>query len=170
MTPPAQVAQLPRLQETFPTLTEHEINRMRRYGTVESYSDGEKLFEAGKISPGVFVVLSGFVAITQRDGLGHVTPVGEQGAGQFLGEIAQLSGGAALADGAAEGDVEALLIPRDTLHALLVAEADLGERLMRALILRRVALIQGGSAGAVLIGPAPSVDVVRLEGFLTRNG
>ena len=52
----------------------------------------------------------------------------------------------------------------------LVAEADLGERIMRALILRRVALLQGGAAGAVLIGSAGAADVIRLEGFLTRNG
>src|SRR4029077_12597218 len=41
---------------------------------------------------------------------------------------------------------------------------------MRALILRRVALLQGGAAGAVLIGSAGAADVVRLKGFLTRNG
>ena len=45
----------------------------------------------------------------------------------------------------AEGDVETLVIPPDQLRALLVAEADLGERIMRALILRRVALIRGGA-------------------------
>ena len=90
----------------------------------------------------MFVVLSGHVAITQRDGLGHVTPVVEQGPGQFLAEVGQLSGRPALVDGHAEGDVEALLIPPERLRALLVAEAELGERIMRALILRRVSLIQ----------------------------
>jgi len=54
---------------------------LRRYGSLRIYSDGEKLFEAGKVGPGMFVVLSGLVAITQRDGLGHVTPIAEQGAG-----------------------------------------------------------------------------------------
>jgi thioredoxin reductase (NADPH) len=62
------------------------------------------------------------------------------------------------------------LIPPERLRALLVAEADLGERIMRALILRRVNLIQGGVGGPVLIGPANSSGVVRLQGFLTRNG
>jgi thioredoxin reductase (NADPH) len=51
----------------------------------------------------------------------------------------------------------------------MVAEADLGERIMRALILRRVNLIQGGVGGPVLIGPAKSAGVVRLQGFLARN-
>jgi thioredoxin reductase (NADPH) len=160
----------PRYQETFPALTAQEIDRLRRYGSLRRYSDGEKLFEAGKISPGMIVVLKGLVAITQRDGLGHLTPIAERGEGQFLGDVGQLSTRATLVDATAEGDVETLLIPTEGLRALLVAEADLGERIMRALILRRVALLQGGAAGAVLIGAAGAADVIRLEGFLTRNG
>src|ERR1700680_2392738 len=163
-------AAFPRLEQTFPALTPHEIGRMRRCGEVRHYRDGEKLFETGKPGPGMFVILSGHVAISQRDGLGHVTPVINQGPGQFLAEIGQLSGRAALVDGQAEGDVETLLIPPERLRALLVAEADLGERIMRALILRRVNLIQGGVGGPVLIGPSNSAGVVRLQGFLTRNG
>ena len=160
----------PRYQETFPALTAQEIDRLRRYGSLRKYRDGEKLVEAGKISPGMFVVLKGLVAITQRDGLGHLTPIAEQGEGQFLADVGQLSTRATLVDGTAEGEVETLLIPTEGLRALLVAEADLGERIMRALILRRVALLQGGAAGAVLIGAAGAADVIRLEGFLTRNG
>ena len=160
----------PRLEQTFPTLTPQEIARMRRFGEARHYQTGEMLFETGKPGPGMFVVLSGHVAITQRDGLGHVTPVIDQGPGQFLAEIGQLSGRVALVDGLAEGDVETLLIPPEKLRALLVAEADLGERIMRALILRRVSLIQGGVGGPVLIGPSNSSGVIRLQSFLTRNG
>src|SRR3981081_4425052 len=160
----------PRLEQTFPTLTPPEIERMRRFGEPRAYKNGETLFETGKPGPGMFVVLSGHVAITLRDGLGHVTPVIDQGAGQFLAEIGQLSGRVALVDGHAEGDVETLLIPPDRLRALLMAEADLGERIMRALILRRVSLIQGGAGGPVLIGPAALGDMARLQNFLARNG
>ena len=170
MTKSVYPAHFPRQQETFPELTAQEIDRLRRYGSRRNFSDGEKLVEAGKISPGMFVVLKGLVAITQRDGLGHVTPVVEQGVGQFLADVGQLSTRATLVDATAEGDVETLVIPTEGLRALLVAEAELGERIMRALILRRVALIQGGAAGAVLIGSADAADVIRLQGFLTRNG
>src|SRR5712675_2099103 len=160
----------PRHEQTFPTLTPQEIARMRGFGELRSYKDGEKLFETGKPGPGMYLILSGRVAISQRDGLGHVTPVIDQGPGQFLAEIGQLSGRPALVDGHAEGDVETLLIPPERLRALLVAEADLGERIMRALILRRVSLIQAGVGGPVLIGPSDSAGVIRLQGFLTRNG
>src|SRR4030088_3807050 len=161
-------AVFPRLEQTFPALAPQEIARMRRFGEVRNYNDGEELFETGKPGPGMFVILSGHVAISQRDGLGHVTPVIDQGPGQFLAEIGQLSGRIALVDGRAEGDVETLLIPPERLRALLVAEADLGERIMRALILRRVSLIQGGVGGPVLIGPLG--DMARLQNFLARNG
>ncbi len=160
----------PRHEQTFPALTDAEIERMRRFGEVHRYKDGELLFETGKVGPGMFVILSGHVAITQRDGMGHVTPVIDQGPGQFLAEVGQLSGRHALVDGTAEGDVETLLIPSQSLRALLVAEADLGERIMRALILRRVNLIQGGVGGPVLIGSPSLGGVVRLQGFLSRNG
>src|SRR5947207_15980970 len=88
----ALAAAFPRLEQTFPTLTPQEIARMRGFGDIRSYRHGDRLFETGNPGPGMFVVLSGHVAITQRDGLGHVTPVIDQGPGQFLAEIGQLSG------------------------------------------------------------------------------
>src|SRR6202166_3316948 len=166
----AATSAFPRHEQTFPALTPPEIARMRRFGEIRTYKHGEMLFETGKPGPGMFVILSGHVAITQRDGLGHITPVIDQVPGQFLAETGQLSGRPALVDGHAEGDVETLLIPPERLRALLVAEADLGERIMRALILRRENMIQGGVGGPVLIGPSNSIGVVRLQGFLTRNG
>jgi thioredoxin reductase (NADPH) len=71
--------------------------------------------------------------------LGHVVPIVEEGPGQFLAEIGQLSGRPALVDARAKIDIEALLIPPEGLRRLIIAEAELGEKIMRALILRRVA-------------------------------
>ena len=68
------------------------------------------------------------------------------------------------------GPVQALIIPPDRLRALLVAEAELGERIMRALILRRVGLLETGAGGPVIVGRSESGDVLRLENFLRRNG
>ena len=42
--------------------------------------------------------------------------------------------------------------------------------MMRAFILRRVALLEGGSVGSVILGEAGSSDTVRLRGLLSRNG
>ena len=159
-----------RPEQTFPTLTDAEIARMRRFGTVQRYASGARLFAVGEPGPGMFVVLEGLVAISQRDGLGHVVPILQQGPGHFLAEVGTLSGRPALVDGHAVGEVETLLIAPGQLRALIIAEADLGERLVRALILRRVALIESGASGPVLIGQPESADVLRLQNFLRRNG
>lgn len=153
----------------FPVLTETEIERVSRFGAVRHYARGTRLFAAGEPSPGMFVVLKGRVSISQRDGLGHVVPVTTHARGQFSGEVAQLSGRHGLVDGHADDDVEAVLIHPEQLRALIVAEADLGERIVRALILRRVGLIESGASGPVLIGLPLSPAVMRLQTFLSRN-
>ncbi len=89
--------------------------------------------------------------------------------GQFLAEVGSLSGDPSLIDAHAEGEVEALVIQPEGLRRLLIAEAELGERIMRAMILRRVSLIESGTGGIVLIGAPNSVDMARIENFLTRN-
>ena len=86
-----------------------------------------------------------------------------------MGELAQLSGRPYLVNAVALTDVQAVAISPDRLRALLIAEADLGERIMRALILRRVGLIEAG-AGPVIIGDEANADVLRLTNFLRRNG
>ena len=50
----------------------------------------------------------------------------------------------------------------------MIGSAEVGEIVMRAFILRRVGLIQEGGAGSLLIGPS-SPDLIRLQGFLSRN-
>jgi len=158
-----------RWHQMFPVLTESEIARIGQFGTVRRYARGDRLFAAGEPGPGMFIVLKGVMALSQRDGLGHVVPIGGHGPGEFSGEVGSLSGGQALVDAYAEEDVETLLVPPSQLRALIIAEADLGERIVRALILRRVALIQSGASGPVLMGRPQSPELLRLQNFLTRN-
>jgi thioredoxin reductase (NADPH) len=159
-----------RRDQMFPKLQSEEIERLRQFGEVRRYKAGDFLFMTGEPSPGMFVLIAGTVAVSSRDGLGHVVPIVEEGPGQFLAEIGQLSGRPALVDARAKIDIEALLIPPEGLRKLIIAEAELGENIMRALILRRVAPIENGAGGPVLIGPTLNTDLVRLQNFLARNG
>lgn len=154
----------------FPRLEPAEIDRLRRFGQVVHAEPGAALATAGVASPGLFVVLAGRVAISRRDAHDESQPIVEHAAGQFVGEIAQLSGRPSLVDVKAITPVEALLISPDRLRAVLIAEAELGERIMRALILRRVSLIETGAGGPIIIGRGADADVIRLSGFLARNG
>lgn len=158
-----------RRAQMFPVLSEAEIARLRRYGSVRRYARGERPFVTGQPGPGMLVVLSGVIDVTWRDGHGHDVPLVEHGPGNFSGEVGQLGAKPAFADGTARDEVEALLIAPAQLRAVLVGEAELGEKIMRAFILRRVGLIEAGAGGPVLIGDPASPDVIRLQDFLRRN-
>src|SRR5579871_1250425 len=157
-----------RYGQMFPKLEAAEIDRLRRFGEVRNFRDGDYLVRAGEPGMGMFVIISGEVEIrshgTER------APIVTHVPGSFSGELAGLSGRPALVDGVAKGPVSVLNIPPERLRNVLVEEAELGEKIMRALILRRVALIQEGLGGPVIIGRADNGDVLRLIGFLTRNG
>jgi thioredoxin reductase (NADPH) len=159
-----------RRAETFPVLTEADLARVALFGTLRHYPRGTRLFTAGQPSPGMFAILKGSVSVSQRDGLGHVVPIARQGPGEFLAELSELSGRPELVDASADEDVDAILVPPAQFRALLISQADLGERITRALILRRVALVAAGASGPVLIGNDDSPSMLRLEGFLARNG
>jgi thioredoxin reductase (NADPH) len=158
------------MAQTFPVLSEADMVRFGRFGSPHRFAPGEHLARAGAPVPGVFLLTRGSIQISQRDGLGHVAPLHRLERGEFLGEVGGLSGGHALVDAVALDEVETMVVPPERLRALIIAEAELGERVMRALILRRVALIQAGRTGATLIGRPGSADVLRLQGFLRRNG
>ena len=155
--------------QMFPRLTDEEIARLSRFGEPRSFSTGQMLAKVGASGQGLMLILSGEVEVTQPDKHGRGSHIVTHGRGNFMGELAQLSGRPYLVDAQALSDVSAIAIPPDRLRALLIAEAELGERIMRALILRRVGLIEAG-AGPVIIGDDADSNVLRLVNFLRRNG
>jgi thioredoxin reductase (NADPH) len=159
-----------RRHQMFPTLEAPEIERLRRFGEIRSFNAGEALAVVGEVGLGLTIILAGKVEVTQHDQSGRRKQIVTHGPGAFVGELAQLTGRPALVDAYAQESVEVLTIAPARLRALLMAEAELGERVMRALILRRVGLLETGAGGPVIIGRAENGDVLRLEGFLSRNG
>jgi thioredoxin reductase (NADPH) len=156
--------------QAFPTLSPAEIARMGEFGTARNYRTGENLTQIGKVGPGMQVIVSGEVDITQTDALGNEEHIVTYGAGSFMAELSVLSGTPSLVNGVAKTDVEAIIIKPEKLRALMIQEAELGERIMRAMILRRVGLLETGHSGPVIIGGSEHSDVLRLGSFLDRNG
>ena len=157
-----------RAAQMFFRFSEEEIARLERFGTRVGFDKGDYVARTGDAGNGLFLILEGAVEVRRRDKSGDRAIV-THGRGNFLGELAQLSGRPYLVDAIALEPIEAVAILPEQLRALLIAEADLGERLMRALILRRVGLIESG-AGPVIIGAESDANVLRLVNFLRRNG
>jgi thioredoxin reductase (NADPH) len=159
-----------RSRQAFPVLQLSEVGRLLRFGDRRCIADGGYLLRTGEIGFGLLIVISGRVVVSPRDAAAGRGPIYEHGPGSFVGELAQLSGQPSLVEAQAQGPVEALILAPEALRHVLLEEADLGERIMRAIILRRVGLLQEGIGGPVIVGRAADRNVLRLEGFLGRNG
>ncbi len=162
-----------REHQMFPVFDAGQVESARRFasGPERRFAPSETVYSIGEAGAAAWLVLDGTIDVVRRDGLNHEAPVTTHGTGQFTGEVSQLAGGLSIA-AARAGAEGAVALPFDPAHlrALMVGSADLGEIVMRALILRRVGLIEQGGAGTILIGAPDSPDLTRLQGFLTRSG
>jgi thioredoxin reductase (NADPH) len=157
----------PRTQ-TFPTLTDAQINRIRPVGKVRQVQPGEILFEPNDTNVPFFVLLSGAMEIVQPtlDGERFVVA---HAAHEFTGEMVMLTGARCLVRGRITEAGEVLEVTPDGLRSLVAKDAELGEIFMRAFILRRLALITNGLGNVVLLGSRYCPNTLRLREFLGRN-
>lgn len=162
-----------RFDQLFPVLDAAQVEAAKRFasGPAQTFAPGAVIYDVGVRNAPAWLVLDGTLEIVRRDGLHRQSSIVSLGAGQFSGEVSQLAGRGTLAAGHA-GPEGCTALPFDAAHirALVIGSAELGEMLMRAFILRRVALIQEGGAGSLLIDRGGSPECIRLQGFLARNG
>jgi thioredoxin reductase (NADPH) len=156
-------------EQMFPTLTPAQIARIAAHGTVRRIQPGEILVEAGDQAVLFYVVTAGQVEIV-RPANGTETPVAVHDPGQFSGEVHMLSGRRSLVRARVTQPGEVIQLDRENLLALVQNDAELGEILMRAFILRRVELIAHGIGDVVVVGSVHCSGTLRVREFLTRNG
>ncbi len=162
-----------RRDQMYPVLDGAALAMAKRFASApaRAFARGEVVFTVGARNVPIWLVLEGSIEVVRRDGLGHESLIVVERPGQFSGGLSQLSGRGSIASGRAgpEG-CTALPIDAPHLRALMVGAAELGETVMRALILRRVGLLESGGSGPVLLGRAGTPHMMRLQEFLGRNG
>jgi thioredoxin reductase (NADPH) len=167
LTPQAATGSRP--DRVFPTLSPLQVARIAGHGRRRSIARGEVLVDVGDRAVPFFVVVTGEVEALRPSETGDTLIVRLQ-TGQFSGEGSMLSGRRAIARVRVRESGEAIELNREQLLALIQTDAELSEILMRAFILRRVALIARDLGDVVVIGSTHSSGTLRVKEFLTRNG
>ena len=157
------------IEKIFPKLTPAQIRRVAARGHIRAMKDGEILYEQGHSAAPFFVVISGEIEVL-RPSIPVETLVTVYEPGQFTGEVGILFGRRTLFRVRAIKPGKAIELDRQQMLALIQTDAELGEILMRSLILRRVELIAAGVGDIVLIGSTYSSSTLRIKEFLMRNG
>src|SRR5438874_13811384 len=158
-----------RREQMFPRLTDAQISRISGVGQRRSLRVGEVLFEPGDRNGDLFVVISGGIEIV-RPVAGREEPITVLGPGQFTGEINMLSARVTLARARVVAEESVVALDRDGIRAVVQRDPELSEILLRAFILRRVALISQAENDLVLLGSRHSLGTLRLKEFLSRHG
>src|SRR6187200_782873 len=158
-----------RIEKIFPKLTPAQISRIATRGHVRSMEEGEVLYEQGQRATPFFVVISGELEVV-RASVPVETLVTGYEPGQFTGEVGTLSGRRSLFRVRATKPGKVIELDRQQMLSLIQTDAELGEILMRAFILRRVELIAAGVGDVVLVGSTYSASTHRIKEFLIRNG
>jgi len=155
--------------QTFPQLTPAQINRLRSTSNVRQVEAGEILFRPGDTAVPFFVLLSGRMEIVQPTYDGE-RPITTHGPGAFTGELSMISGQRCLVLGRVTERGEFLEMNADGLRSLIARDAEFSEIIMRAFILRRLALITNNLGNVIIMGSRHSANTLRLREFLGRNG
>jgi thioredoxin reductase (NADPH) len=158
-----------RIEKIFPKLTPAQLSRIAARGHVRSMEGGEVLYEQGYSAAPFFVVISGELEVV-RPSVPVETIVTVYEPGQFTGEVGILSGRRSLFRVRTTKPGKVIELNRQQVLALIQTDAELGEILMRAFILRRVELIAAGVGDVVLVGSIYSASTLRIKEFLMRNG
>ncbi len=158
-----------REERMFPTLTPEQIERVAACGHKRAMEQGEVLVESGQEHYPFFLVVSGRLEVVSSSAL-RERLVTTEGPGQFTGEVNMLTGRRGLATIRVSEPGEVIEVAREDLLNLVQTDGELGEILMRAFILRRVALIERGFGDVILLGSIYSPGTLRVKEFLSRNG
>jgi thioredoxin reductase (NADPH) len=154
----------------FPILTPAEIARIATHGRLRTVPPGETLVEAGDLSVPFMVIKAGRIEVVQPTTAGGEMPIAMHGPGQFTGEVNMLSGRRSLVRSRTLETSDLIELDHEQLLALVQTDSGLSETIMRAFILRRVALVSRGLGDAVLVGSTHCAGTLRIKEFLTRNG
>jgi thioredoxin reductase (NADPH) len=157
------------IEKIFPKLTPAQIRRVAAHGHVRAVERGEVLVEQGDTSVPFFVVITGELEIV-RPSAANETLVTVHGSGQFTGEVNTLSGRRSFFRMRVTKPGKVIELDHQHMLSLVQTDAELGEILMRAFILRRVELVAAGVGDIALIGSTHSAGTLRIKEFLMRNG
>ena len=157
------------LEQIFPKLTTAQIGRIEERGHIRTVKLGEVLIEQGENNVPFFVVVSGEIEILRPSGTIE-TLITVHGAGEFTGEVNMLSGRRALILARVTKAGKVIEMDRQNMMALLQNDAEIGDILMRAFILRRVELVAAGVGDIVILGSTNSARTFQIKQFLMRNG
>jgi thioredoxin reductase (NADPH) len=156
----------PRYKYAFPDLSKGEIELLRPFGKEVTVKKDDYVWKAGSRDMCMFVVVHGEMSIIDGRTRNFIAKHLE---GSFSGDVDILSGRPTLVHGIAATDLDLLKVPADCVRSIVGEHPELGEKILRAFLVRRALLMEYAKAGPLVIGSRYNADTLRVREFLSRN-
>jgi thioredoxin reductase (NADPH) len=155
----------------FPRLDDAQLATLSRCATasLKSYAAGQILIRVGERDFKFFVVDAGEIEIVDESEEPPRT-LAVLGRGEFTGDVAHLTGAAALTSAVARRDSRAYEVSPEGVREILNRFPSLGDIILRAFIARRHLLRESGRfTGVRVVGSRYSRHTLRILDFLGKN-
>src|ERR671933_1284118 len=152
----------------FPRLTPEQIEYLAEIGTQLTFARGDVVFEHGQRETPLYVVQSGAIDVIDH------APEGDRyftqcRAGTFAADISMFTGEPTLAAGYAAEPTSLVALAPEDVRRVVATTAELGDLLLRTMIIRREGLQGRGLGQQRLIGSRWSGDSFAVRALLERN-
>lgn len=155
--------------QAFPVLDRKQIAVVAEFAKCKTYNDGDVLFAAGETDFMFHVIKSGEIEIVDRSS-GESQTILTHEAGEFTGDLANLTGRTSNVDAIARGKTEVYEICDTDLRHIISERPALSDLILRTFILRAQALRDNEDfTGLRVIGTRFSPDTFRIRDFLSKN-
>lgn len=155
--------------QAFPILTKKQIADIAEFAKEKIYEDGDVLFRAGETDFMFHVVKSGAIEIIDRSSGAPQTLLTHE-AGEFTGDLANLTGRSSNVDAIARGRTVVYEICEPDLRQIIAERPNLSDLILQTFITRARALHQNDKfTGLRVIGSRFSPDTFRIRDFLSKN-
>jgi thioredoxin reductase (NADPH) len=155
--------------QTFPSLTEEMIDRVRPYGEEELVEHDTVVFRRGDHSIDFLLVLEGELRLFADNPLTGREHLYSYRTGQFSGEQNMFTNRSILLSGICVAGSRVIRVKYDRFRSLITGEPDIGETIIRSYILRRAGFVRHATGGGILIGHRESGELLGIQRFLIRN-
>ncbi|MFL5831423.1 MAG: FAD-dependent oxidoreductase [Solirubrobacteraceae bacterium] len=152
----------------FPRLTREQIEYLAQIGTQLTFARGDVVFEHGQRETPLYIVQSGAIDIIDH------APEGDRYFTQcrvatFIGDLSMFTGEPTLAAGYAAEPTSLVAIAPEDLRRVIATMAELGDLLLRTMVIRREWLQGRGLGQQRLIGSRWSGESFAVRELLERN-
>ena len=155
----------------FPRLADHQLTRLRAYGTAHGVEVGDTIFRPGDRSYDLVLIDDGAVDILRTAGYDEQEElVVRHGPGAFVGELNLLTGQAAYLTARVAEAGQVHRIATEPFRRLMAEDPELSDVLLRALLARRELLRDGPAARSIeIVGSGLSASALALRTYAARQ-